>query len=147
MISFYVPTDEFGFLCNFSAHGFSTDGRYWPTVEHYFQAQKFAGTEYEERIRISRTPKEAKNLGQTRERTLRSDWDQVKVEVMRAALLAKFTTHDELRKALLETGDEEIVENAPTDYFWGCGQLGGGQNMLGKLLMETRQALRGATLS
>lgn len=142
MISFYVPNDEYGFLCNFSAHGFMLDDRYWPTVEHYFQAQKFAGTEHEERIRVSRTPKQAKNLGQDRELPLRADWEEARVEVMRAALRAKFTTHADLQKALLATGDEELVENAPTDYFWGCGKLGTGQNTLGKLLMETRAALR-----
>ena len=142
MISFYVPSDEYGFLCNFSARGFTLDDRYWPTVEHYFQAQKFAGSDHEERIRVSRSAKEAKNLGQTRKLSLRSDWENVKVDVMRNALMAKFTTHTDLRDALLATGDEELVENAPTDYFWGCGKLGGGQNMLGKLLMETRQALR-----
>ena len=60
---------------------------------------------------------------------------------MRYALMAKFTTHTDLRDALLATGNEELIENAPTDYFWGCGKLGGGQNMLGKLLMETRQVL------
>lgn len=143
MISFYVPSDEYGFLCNFSAHGFTLDDRYWPTVEHYFQAQKFAGSDHEERIRVSRSPKEAKNLGQTRKLPLRSDWEDIKVEIMRVALMAKFTTHTNLRDALLATGDEELVENAPTDYFWGCGQLGGGKNMLGKLLMETRLMLRG----
>ena len=142
MISFYVPSDEYGFLCNFSAHGFTIANRYWPTVEHYFQSQKFAGTEHEERVRVSRTPKEAKNLGQTRKLPLRPDWEDVKVDIMHAALLAKFTTHADLRDALLATENEELVENAPTDVFWGCGQLGGGQNMLGKLLMETRAALR-----
>ena len=146
MISVYVPSDKYGFLCNFSAHGFALDDRYWPTVEHYFQAQKFAETEDEERIRISRPPKEAKNLGQTRKLPLRFDWEDVKVHVMRAALIAKFTTHSSLRESLIATGDEELVENAPTDYFWGCGKLGGGQSMLGKLLMETRQALRDGDL-
>jgi len=97
---------------------------------------------YRERIRVSRTPKDAKTLGQTRKRPLRSDWEDVKVDVMRTALLAKFTTHADLCNALLNTGEEELVENAPTDYFWGCGQLGSGQNMLGKLLMETREVLR-----
>ena len=142
MISFYVPSDEYGYLCNFSKHGFTLGERYWPTVEHYFQAQKFAGTEHEERVRISRTPKEAKNLGQSRKLPLRPNWEDIKVDVMRAALLAKFTTHAELRCALLATGNEELVENSPTDYFWACGHLGGGQNMLGKLLMNTRTVLR-----
>jgi len=142
MISFYVPSDEFGFLCNFSTHGFQLDGRYWPTVEHYFQAQKFAGTEHEERVRLARTPKEAKNLGHTRKIAIRSDWENVKLDVMRAAVLAKFTTHSVLRDALLATGEEALVENAPSDYFWGCGALGTGKNMLGRILMETRNALR-----
>jgi ribA/ribD-fused uncharacterized protein len=146
MISFYVPSDQYGFLCNFSPYGFVLDECYWPTVEHFFQAQKFAGSEYAERIRISRTPKEAKNLGQTRKRALRADWESVKVELMRKAVTAKFSTHAELRKALIETGDEELVENAPSDYFWGCGAMGGGENMLGKILMETRLALRGQPL-
>ncbi len=142
MISSYLPTDEYGFLSNFSAHGFMLDDRYWPTVEHCFQAQKFMGTDHEERIRISRSPKEAKNLGQTREIRLRADWEEVKVAVMRRAVMARFKTHADLRDLLLMTGDDELVENVPSDYFWGCGALGGGQNMLGKILMDTRASLR-----
>lgn len=142
MISFYVPSDEYGFLCNFSAHGFVLKDLYWPSVEHFFQAQKFAGTDREEKIRNARSPKEAKELGQTRKLKIRADWEDVKVDIMRSALMAKFTTHPDIRSAIIATGDEELVENAPTDYFWGCGQLGGGQNMLGILLMETRSALK-----
>jgi len=145
MISFYVPTDEYGFLCNFSSHGFTLANRYWPTVEHYFQSQKFAGTDHEKRIGVSHTPREAKNLGQTRNLPLRSDWVSVRGDIMRSALLAKFTSHADLHDALLDTGNGEIVENAPSDCFWGCGQLGGGQNMLGKLVMEIRETLRDAT--
>ncbi|MEL6108853.1 MAG: NADAR family protein [Planctomycetota bacterium] len=142
MISFYVPSDEYGFLCNFAPYGFSLAGQYWPTVEHYFQAQKFVATEHSERIQKARTPKEAKSLGQSRNVPLREDWEEVKVAVMRTALNAKFATHQKLRIALLATGNQELVENAPSDYFWGCGKLGGGQNMLGKLLMDLRQTIR-----
>lgn len=35
---------------NFSAHGFELDGKWWPTSEHYFQAQKFVGTPHMEEI-------------------------------------------------------------------------------------------------
>lgn len=115
------------------------------SVTHQFSdanADVLRWSDHEERIRVSRTPKEAKNLGQTRDLPLRSDWEEVKIDIMRNALMAKFTTHTKLRDALLATGNEELVENAPTDYFWGCGKLGGGKNMLGKLLMETRHALR-----
>ena len=44
---------------------------------------------------------------------------------------------------LLATGDKELVENAPGDYYWGCGADGSGRNMLGRILMELRAELRG----
>jgi len=64
---------------------------------------------------------------------------------MRRALRAKFTQHPDLRTLLLGTGDEEIVENAPGDYYWGCGKDGSGKNRLGALLMELRAELRQET--
>ena len=61
---------------------------------------------------------------------------------MRKAVWAKFTTHKDLKSLLLSTGDNEIVENAPGDYYWGCGADGSGRNMLGRILMETRERLK-----
>lgn len=116
--------------------------KYWPTVEHYFQAQKFPGHPQEERIRTATTPKQAKQLGRTRSVPLRADWETVKDNIMREAVLAKFRAYDDLKKWLLETGQEKLVENASTDYYWGCGKDGSGKNMLGKILMETREILR-----
>ena len=49
-IYFYSTIDAYGCFSNFSRHGFGLGGCYWPTAEHYFQAQKFAGTEYMERV-------------------------------------------------------------------------------------------------
>ena len=62
---------------------------------------------------------------------------------MRAAVRRKFETHADIRAILLATGDGELVENAPGDYYWGCGADGSGQNRLGHILMEVRAALRG----
>ena len=118
------------------------DGRYWPTAEHYFQAQKFADGDYAETIRRAESPKKAKSLGRSRAHPIRPDWDEVRVSVMRRAVLAKFTAHRDIREALLATGDRELIEAAPNDYFWGAGRHGTGQNMLGKILMDTRTQLR-----
>ena len=85
---------------------------------------------------------EAARLGREKRRPLRADWDQVKDDVMRRAVLRKFETHADIRDLLLATGDELIVENAPRDYYWGCGADGTGQNKLGKILMEVRMVLR-----
>ncbi len=108
-----------------------------------FQAQKFAGAEYMEHIARARTPKEAAERGRNRSAPLRSDWEAIKDDVMRAAVRRKFETHADIRAVLLGAGDEELVESAPGDYYWGCGADGSGRNMLGRILMEVRAALRG----
>jgi ribA/ribD-fused uncharacterized protein len=141
-IYFYNTTGRYGCFSNFSRHGFELDGLYWITCEHYFQAQKFAGTPHLELVRLAETPKKAAELGRQRSRPLRADWEDVKDDIMRRAVLRKFETHAGIREILLSTGDKQIVENAPGDYYWGCGADGSGKNMLGQILMEIRQLLR-----
>ena len=143
-IFFYSKTEQFVWLSNFSRHGFECDGKYWLTVEHYFQAAKFVPTDfaYSETIRIAENPKKAKALGRSRKHPLRIDWELVKDDIMRSGVLRKFETHREIQLALLETNDEELIENAPSDYYWGCGRTGTGKNMLGIILMEVREKLR-----
>ncbi|MBZ0290819.1 MAG: NADAR family protein [Anaerolineae bacterium] len=141
-IYFYSTQDEYGCFSNFSQHGFELDGQYWKTSEHYFQAQKFVGTKYEEQVRLAKTAKQAAELGRRRDFPLRRDWERVKDQVMRRAVLRKFETHADIRDILLNTGDSQIVENAPGDYYWGVGKDGSGQNRLGQILMEVRAILR-----
>ncbi|MGK7928095.1 MAG: NADAR family protein [Spirulina sp.] len=147
-IHFYTTRDQsYGCFSNFSPHGFELDGVWWPTSEHYFQAQKFADTPHVEEIRNAKTPKIAAKMGRDRNRPLRPDWETVKEEVMKKALLQKFTSHPEIREILLSTEEEEIVENSPIDYYWGCGKDGSGKNRLGFLLMEVREILRDRAIS
>ena len=133
---------EFGFLSNFASFEMLLDGKKWATVEHYFQAQKFFGSEYAEQIRLANTPAEAKKLGRSRTHPLREDWEEVKEDIMRKAVYQKFYTHKDILNKLLATGDEELVENAPWDYYWGSGKDGTGKNRLGIILMEIRKKLR-----
>jgi N-glycosidase YbiA len=95
-----------------------------------------------EKIRELKMPKDAANMGRNRALPLRSDWEQVKDEVMYKAVLRKFKTHEDIREILLTTGDELLVENAPGDYYWGGGKDGSGKNKLGEILMEVRGVLR-----
>ncbi len=141
-IYFYKINDEYCCFSNFSKHGFEFEGKYWMTSEHYFQAQKFIGTESEEQVRLSSTPMEAANRGRDKSRQLRRDWEEVKDDIMRRAVLEKFKANIDVKIILLSTGDEEIIEKTTKDYYWGCGEDGTGKNMLGKILMETRKILR-----
>jgi ribA/ribD-fused uncharacterized protein len=145
-IYFYSAREQpYGCFSNFSAHAFKLDGLCWATSEHYFQAQKFVGTPHLEVIRLAKSPTVAARMGRSRQRPLRPDWEQVKDDMMRKAVLRKFETHADIRAVLLNTGEEELVENAPHDYYWGCGADGSGQNRLGQILMETRALLRQQT--
>ncbi|RKZ39273.1 MAG: Swarming motility protein ybiA [Gammaproteobacteria bacterium] len=140
-IYFYSNSNKFFEFSNFSQYGFNLKNKFWATVEHYFQAQKFSGLPQEEVIRTAATPKQAKELGRTRSLPLRADWEIVKDDIMREAVLAKFRAHEDLKELLLSTGHDKLIENAPKDYYWGCGQNGNGKNKLGKILMDTRDIL------
>ena len=144
-IYFYTTRDEkYGCFSNFSPHGFELDGFWWLTSEHYFQAQKFVDSDrpWFDKIREVKMPKEAAKMGRSRKHPLRSDWEQVKDEIMHQGVLCKFQTHGDIRELLLGTGDELIVENSPVDYYWGCGADGSGKNRLGEVLMRVREILR-----
>jgi ribA/ribD-fused uncharacterized protein len=140
-ISFYGTRGPYGCLSNFSRHGFHLDGAFWPTSEHYFQAQRFAGTEHADAVRRASSPRLAAAMGRDRARPLRADWEAVKDDVMRRGVRRKFEEHPELRAELLATGDEPILENSPKDSYWGTGKDGTGKNRLGAILMEVRAAL------
>jgi N-glycosidase YbiA len=142
IIRFYRVDEEYGCFSNFSPHPVKLKGKVWPTSEHYFQAQKFVGTEHEEEIRRVKSPMIAARMGRDRKRPLRHDWESVKDEIMFEAVRAKFTQHEELRKILSATGDAEIIEHTGKDSYWGDGGDGSGRNMLGKTLMLVREELR-----
>jgi ribA/ribD-fused uncharacterized protein len=141
-ILFYSTSDQYGALSNFSPHPIEIDGIRYPTVEHYFQAKKFHDEAYREKIRLASNPKTAKTLGRSRKVPIRTDWEQVKDEIMLQACRAKFLAHNDVKELLLSTGDEELIENAANDYYWGCGRSGTGKNRLGEILMRVRDELR-----
>lgn len=139
---FLDPSDpETGYLSNFHAAAFALDGHPWPTVEHYFQAQKFVGTSWADAIRLAETARAAKELGQSTAPQLRPDWEEIKQRVMLKALVAKFVQNPDLARRLIENYRSRLVEASPTDIYWGEGLEGQGSNHLGLLLMAVREEL------
>ncbi len=144
-IYFYKAYDPYGCFSNFSPHPIHCEGILWSTVEHFYQAQKFVTTPDAAIIPVIRnapTPEDAAALGRSTQYAPRHDWERVKQAVMWQGVLKKFTTHIEIAEILLNTGEAEIVEDSPVDYYWGCGEDKTGYNHLGKLLMKVRQYLR-----
>jgi N-glycosidase YbiA len=144
-IFFYKACGPYGCFSNFSPHSIEMEGKIWPTSEHYYQAQKFVGTRdfyLCDRIGQAPSPEMAAAIGRNPIYTVRQDWDALKTAIMYEAVFTKFKSHLDLKALLLGTGEELIIENSPTDSYWGCGSDGLGQNQLGQVLMRIRQELR-----
>jgi len=94
---------------------------------------------------MCKTPRQAADKGRSRKLPPRHDWESVKDQLMREAVHAKFTQHEDLKATLLGTGDALLVEHTANDWYWGDGGDGSGRNMLGLILMEVREALRRQT--
>lgn len=140
-ISFYNPEGEFGWLANFSHHSFVLHGYLWPSVEHYFQANKFAEESRVERVRGCRTAIQAKAIAKMMRAYKRPDWCAIRVDVMRGGIDAKFRQNPELLDLLLGTLPRDLIETAPGDDYWGIGPDGQGRNIMGILLMDLRKQL------
>ena len=141
-ILFYHASDPYGFLSNFFVAPMVLDGTTWPTVEHYFQAQKFADPDKQAEIREAPTPGVAKEIAWEPDARIRADWDVARDDVMLAAIRAKFTQHPDLCAQLLATCNAGLAEHTTSDRYWGDGGDGSGQNRLGQLLMQVRSELK-----
>jgi len=132
---------KYGFLSNFASSSMIIDGKYYSTVENYFQSQKTLDETESERIRLAMSPSAAKRLG--RQCNMREDWDEIKDEVMMKGLRAKFS-RDNMREDLLATNNDILEEgNTWGDYYWGVDfNTGIGENKLGKFLMQLRDEIR-----
>lgn len=142
IIKFYSTKEKYGEFSNFAPFPVRLKGKTWQTTEHYYQAQKFESSAYQEKIRKATRPKEAAQLGRSRKELIVKNWDSKRDQVMYEALRAKFTQHEALKILLLETADKILIEHSKKDNYWGDGGDGKGKNKLGKLLMKVRGELQ-----
>ena len=150
MIRFFRANEKpYGVFSNLYRRLFEFDGRQFTTAEHAYQFGKARKPAVQEWLMNAPSP----SLLAMAAHGLYSwdiipGWSKNKTERMRKVVLAKFTQHDDLWKLLLSTGDAELVEVGSADNavnrFWGKIEYRGrleGMNMLGKILMETREEL------
>lgn len=129
----------------------------YKTAEHWMMAHKALLFEdyktYEKIIRCEK-PGEAKELG--REVLYYDDnlWNERKFDIVKLGNIHKFNQHPPLADYLLQTGNRVLVEASPVDTIWGIGlsqdseyidniYAWRGQNLLGFVLMEVRDFLKG----
>jgi hypothetical protein len=130
---------EYRFLSNFYPATVEYDGLEYASTEHAYQAAKTLDAA-QRRIREAKKPGDAKRIG--KQVKLRTDWEQIKLKIMKELVLQKFSKHKDLKEKLLATGDAYLEEtNSWGDQWWGVCK-GKGHNHLGKILMEVRKELR-----
>ncbi|KAI5885951.1 DUF1768-domain-containing protein [Schizophyllum commune H4-8] len=145
-IYFYDKQAPHYSFTNFSPHSVRYKGKRYPTSEHLYHAFKFMKHKpyLAEHIRTcSSEPRRALIEARRFDSEKRRDWEDKKIEKMEKALWYKFTQRLDLWQELVNTGDAELVEDSPYDWFWGIGQDRKGRNELGKALMRLRKVLVG----
>ena len=119
---------EYRYLSNFYPSPVSYVGDEYPNVEAAFQAAKTDDRAERAEIRKLTNPVMAKRKG--RKVTLRPNWEEVKLSIMKELVFQKFTKHPDLKDKLLATGEAELIETIRGRRSWN--------NHLGKILMEVR---------
>ncbi|SMB94346.1 NADAR family protein [Deinococcus hopiensis] len=139
---------------NFHPSVFTEAGVTYRWAEQYLMARKaqlFGDGERRSAILAACTPAECKALGRRVTPYDDAVWTRERHGVALDMLRLKFGQNPGLRAFLLETGDAELVEAAPTDRIWGIGfsesgaeanRHAWGENLLGKALMDVRTELR-----
>jgi len=149
-VVFLKTKERFGGLSNM-AGGFPlrVNGVRIRTSEALYQACRFPHMPDVQRTIIDeRSPMTAKMRSKPFRKDSRPDWDAVRVKIMRWSLRVKLAQNwREFGRLLLSTGVRPIVEQSRKDDFWGAkvvedGTLVG-MNVLGRLLMELREQLKG----
>jgi len=136
--------DKYGFLSNFYPCKLVYEEIEFSTSEHAFMSGKTLDKEEKQYIASLLTPAAAKKYG--RAIKLRSDWEEVKFQIMEDVLRIKFSI-PKMKEKLLETKGFELVEtNWWHDNCYGdcrckkCESIVG-QNNLGKILMKIRESI------
>ncbi|HXI43680.1 MAG TPA: NADAR domain-containing protein, partial [Bryobacteraceae bacterium] len=149
-IVFRRTNEDFGGLSNM-APGFplEVNGVRIRSSEALYQACRFPDRPEIQRLIIQQTsPMTAKMKSKPYRESTRGDWDAVRVNVMRWCLRVKLAENwSTFKDLLLATGDRSIVEESRKDDFWGAKKADDGtlvgRNVLGRLLMELRQEIKG----
>src|SRR6266852_4527517 len=146
---FLRTAEQFGGLSNMAGgYPLSINGIRILTSEALYQACRFPHLPDVQKLIIGQaSPMTAKMKSKLYRKDSRSDWDAVRVNIMRWCLRVKLTQHwEKFGDLLLSTGDQPIVEESYRDPFWGAKPIDPetlqGANILGRLLVELREQLR-----
>ena len=156
VIGFHNPDEPYGFLSNWYLSDFSVEGIKFSSMEQYMMYEKavlFEDKDIASEILNTDDVVLIKEFGRKVSNYNDSVWNGMRQVIIYKGLIEKFMQNDDLRKALLDTGDNILAECAVKDRIWGIGlsmtdnnrhdiNAWKGQNLLGYSLMLVRDELR-----
>ena len=118
----------------------------------YHKALLFEDNEIAQKIILSKSPGEAKDLGRQVRGFNQNTWEKKRFDIVVQGNILKFSQNENLKNFLLNTQNRVLVEASPVDEIWGIGltkdsekaknpHTWRGLNLLGFALMETRRVL------
>lgn len=156
VICFHNPEEENGYLSNWYLSDFTVGGMRYTSLEQYMMHQKalrFRDENIAAQILATDDVAHIKELGRMVSRYKNHVWNGMRQIIVYEGLLAKFTQNEELKRALLNTGDAVLAEAAMYDLIWGIGlsmkdprrldpREWKGQNLMGYALMLVRERIK-----
>lgn len=135
----FVET-RWSYLSPFSAHEIVLYGVVYKTAEHAYQTLRMK-PEAQEKIRNAKSPLDAWREAQVCKQDGFLDESVNKDDLMEQIFRAKLEQYQDIKDILLESGTAELLKIYDTDYYWGTGADGSGENNMGKLWMKLRSEL------
>lgn len=159
VIFFHKPEEPYGFLSNWYPSAFTVEGEKFSSMEQYIMYRKctlFGDSQAARQVMATDDPAVQQDVAKHAQGYSEVVWNGMRQVIAMRGLLAKFSQDENLKAALLDTGDAYLVECARTDSIWACGlslyddarkDLSNwrGTNILGFTLMEARSMLSGRT--
>jgi ribA/ribD-fused uncharacterized protein len=124
------------------------EGVVYPTVEHAYQCSRYTDQKIKNEILSARSPVKAWEVSCKYKHLQIPEFkdSEYKIDIMKKLMKIKALQHDEVKKALMDSGDLEIVKKILTypsgDGFWDIGEDGKGLNQMGRIWMEIRAELK-----
>lgn len=156
MIGFFHENEEYGCFSNWYPAEFDYV-RHFTSSEQFMMYHKvlmFGKYDLADQIMQTSDPAKCKKIAGQKFPEFNTDiWEKTCYTIVKRGVKAKFTQSEDIRKILLDTGNELLAECSPYDKKWGIGiDIGDpdrltvskwkGQNLLGRILMEVREELR-----
>lgn len=132
----------------YTAHAIEMDGVVYPSVEHSYQCARYTDKNIISEILKAKSPVKAWEVSSKYKHMQVPEFkdENHKIKVMKELMLQKTLQHEDVKKALLDSGNLKIVKHIvtppPGDGFWDDGEDGNGLNHIGKIWMDIRETLR-----